>query len=450
MSALRRLPALIICLCVTAFSGTAESGAAGPFQVVGSLGTFVANRPGEFGTSLSLSGSRIAVGAPFSSGTPPILDVGQVYVHAFENGAWTENSYNIVNVPNQFRQAGMQFGASVAISGNDMIVGAPGEDVNGATNAGAVYFFRRDDIGIWQFRDRNDSSTIQASQRFGASVAITANYAAAGAPSYNQDSQTLNTGRVTLYLRSSEAGSYSQNGGELTPSPQGEENFGSRVHFQDLVVGVDRLFIGAPNRTVNGMTFVGSAYFYERIAGDWQLRQTFAPAIDNADFGGAAIATAGNYLFLGAYGRDAPGGVTGAGSVRVYLLASDGFYDFDDELFAEDAQSSAEFGRVLAASGTRLVVGARTHDFGAGNSGRVFVFDRRTVGPDTLYVPNGALALAGTPAIADLLGSAVALSSTFVFAAAPKREIDVNGTPSVDAGLVQIYDSKLIFADSFE
>ena len=436
MSALRRLPSLVCALSLTALCSGAQAGASGPFMPVGQLGTFVANRPGEFGTSISASSGRIAVGTPHTSipGTPSLPDVGRVYIHRFQNGAWVENSYSIESPPPQFQQSGMEFGAAVAISGNDMIVGAPGENVSSIVDAGAVYFYRRDAEGIWQFRDRSDSNIVQTGQRFGASVAITATYAAAGAPGYNQDSQTVDTGRVTTYFRGSDAGSYLQSGGELTPSPQGFEAFGSSLHFQDFASGTDRLFIGAPNRDVNGVAFTGSAYFYERVGGAWDLRQTFAPVVGAGDFGGSAIATNGDYLFVGARGRDAPGGMGSAGSVRVYLMGINGLYGFDDELRASDAQSSAFFGSAIAASATRLVVGAPTHNAGATNSGRAYVFDRQTLAGETLYVQIGALALPNAPANNDQLGSAVAAAASFVFAAAPQRDIDINGTVYVDAG----------------
>ncbi len=437
-----------LALAAILVAATAVGGTTGTYMPIGQFGSNQANQVAEFGTSMSVSGSFIAIGLPHAdvSGSSGAPDVGRVNIFRNENGVWIENSSNVISVPIANLQTGMEFGAAVALSGGDLMVGAPGETVNGLANAGAVYFYRRDENGIWQFRDRNDSGIIQAEQRFGASVALTGTYAAAGAPLYNQTSQNPDTGRVTLYLRSSAAGDYLQNGGEFTPVVEGFETFGSALHFQDFLIGTDRLFIGAPNRIVQGMSLVGSAYFYERIAGDWALQQTFAPAIAVGDLGGSAIRTSGNTLFISARGRDAPGGIASAGSVRVYLLGSDGFYDFDDELFAPNAQASAFFGSSLAASGNRLVVGAPRHNDGPVDSGQAYVFETQTVAGDTFYVPRAQLALAEAPAAGDRLGTAVAVAGNVVFAAAPHRT--VRGFPN--AGQVQFYDNERVFSDGFE
>ncbi len=89
----------------------------------GSFGTF-------FGSSASLHGNLIAIGAMFSEG---------VYVFTKGDGGWTQSA-KITAADGGF---GDSFGASLSITGQSIAIGAPGRNLNGA-----VYVFRSQD-GAW-------------------------------------------------------------------------------------------------------------------------------------------------------------------------------------------------------------------------------------------------------------------------------------------------------------
>jgi hypothetical protein len=97
-------------------------------------------------------------------------------------------------------------------------------------------------------------------------------------------------------------------------------------------------------------------------------------------------------------------------------------------------------------SSARLVVGAPKHDGAATDSGRVYVFDAQTVASDTTWSQFRALDLGEPASNPDALGTAVAIGQDYVFAGAPRR--NVNGF--VEAGRVQVYGSEQIFGDGFE
>jgi hypothetical protein len=118
------------------------SGAAYVFEGQGSSWSQVAEVVGSdtiagdnFGSSVSMDGDRLAVGAPGAS-LPQGTSIGAVYV--FERnaqGAWTETSKVVSNDGAN----GDYFGV-VGLSGNTLAVGAPLRDY-AASNSGAVYFF---------------------------------------------------------------------------------------------------------------------------------------------------------------------------------------------------------------------------------------------------------------------------------------------------------------------
>ena len=110
----------------------------------------VLDRGDELGTSVSVDGTTMAVGAP---GTDCVVEVcsgdgddpnridnaGAVYV--FERVGASFQLQTKLTAPTPGR--GDRFGGSVSLSGDTLIIGAPGDSAAG-DSAGAVYVFARD------------------------------------------------------------------------------------------------------------------------------------------------------------------------------------------------------------------------------------------------------------------------------------------------------------------
>jgi hypothetical protein len=96
-----------------------------------------------FGISLSLSGNTLLIGASGGTdypngGSSYYSDrIGSVYVYKNFSG----NTYSRTNIlTSEFPGTGDLFGQTVASSGNKYIIGSPHAIINGAVNAGNVYF----------------------------------------------------------------------------------------------------------------------------------------------------------------------------------------------------------------------------------------------------------------------------------------------------------------------
>ncbi len=80
-----------------------------------------------FGQSVAISDGRLVVGAPYPS------NVGSVYLYYQDDGAWTLSERIVAEDTGIGTNVGIEFGASVAVTLDHLIVGSPANDV-AATN----------------------------------------------------------------------------------------------------------------------------------------------------------------------------------------------------------------------------------------------------------------------------------------------------------------------------
>ncbi len=130
-----------------------------------------------YGSSVAVSGDATvaAVGAPSDGGS------GAVYVHrrATRADAWPDVA-EALRVVGSTTGASDYFGTAVAMSGTDLVIGAPNDD-DGPMDTGSSYLFRlRADAWVEVARLR--ASGRMANDRLGSSVAISGTTVLAGAP----------------------------------------------------------------------------------------------------------------------------------------------------------------------------------------------------------------------------------------------------------------------------
>lgn len=187
----------------------AEAGAAYVFVRSGSSWTqqayLKASNPGagdRFGTSVSISGDTIVVGADREDSSATGVDgdgssngktdSGAAYIFERSGGQWRQTAY--LKASNC--SAGSSFGFAVAVSGDVVLVGAKDEDSgasgidgdqsgSGAVDSGAVYAFGRTADGWSQFAYLKSSNS-NAGDHFGHALAISGTTAVIGA--YGEDS----------------------------------------------------------------------------------------------------------------------------------------------------------------------------------------------------------------------------------------------------------------------
>jgi hypothetical protein len=289
----------------------------------------------QFGFSLAVNGDTMVVGVPYRDEACPNTDPCQNSgaVYLFR---YDGNAW----VPDEIQPkitasypaANDQFGWSVAIDGDQLAVGAPSRN-EGKSLSGAVYLFRYDG-NTWVPDEVLTASTPRSNERFGFSLALDGNKLVVGAPSVGSVS-----GSVYVYNRE-DNGEWGQ---EIIPLLPAARNLGWSVAIDKGV-----LVAGAPD-TVAG----GSAYVFD--GNDWLP----LPASQKTPFFGACIDISGDTVAVGAPSSMHPfTSAEGAGSVHLFKLQGSTWVEED----VLELSYAGGFGSSVSFNGNFLVVGAPFDD----------------------------------------------------------------------------------------
>ncbi|MBX3196622.1 MAG: hypothetical protein KF894_00595 [Labilithrix sp.] len=341
--------------------------------------TLIASDPApsnDFGGSVALSGDTVVVGA---SGNADFE--GAAYVFVRSGGTWSLQQKLTAGEDPITRRI---FGTSVAVSGETLVVGAPR---NGADSAAAYVFVRSG--GTWSLEQKLTSSVSMAN--FGDSVALSGDTAIVGAP--YEDSYR---GAAYVFVRSGGTWSEQQRLAPSAPAPY--DSFGASVALSE-----DTAVVGARGKD----SYRGAAYAFVRSGGTWSEQQklTAGDAVAE-DFLGGSVALSGDTAVVGANGKDS---YRGAAYV---FVRSGGTWSEQQKLTASAPNVYDHFGGSVALSGDTAIVGAR----GTEAQGAAYVFVR-SGGEWSQHSKETDR----NPGLGDQFGAAVAVSGDTVVASAPLK-----------------------------
>ena len=346
--------------------------------------------------------------------------------------------------PNAYgTSAGDQFGYSVDISGNYAIVGAYFEDDAGGTNSGKAYIFDVTTGALVHTLNNPNAYSTSASDLFGFSVAISNNYAIVGA--YREDDAggtqsgkayifDVTTGTLVATLDNPNAYGTSL-----------DDGFGNSVSISGnyAIVGAS----GEDESSAN--TFdAGKAYIFKTTTGDWTdtalvytLSNPNPYGLSLYDQFGSAVAISDNYAIIGALGEDDADG-TSSGKAYIHSNTTGSLVHTLDNPNPFGSSSGDQFGRAIAVSDSRIIVGAPHEDDGGvglgtqggtgSQSGKAYIYS--TANGSLLFTLNNPNAYSTSEA--DWFGWSVAISSNYAIVGA-RNEDDAGGSTS---GKVYIYN----------
>ena len=395
----------------------------------------------RFGEAVSMSDNYLVVGAPGTSS-----GAGTVYVFTRTGNAWALS--DTLHAPSWQLQAGAHFGATLAVSGDNLLVGEPDYD-DTAVGSGSVCFYRRNAV-TGKFALAFDAGYAQTGAHFGYSVAVSATQALVGAPGVAAVGNPANSGAVFAWQ-------YSQNAWSSMPlataSPAGNgAGFGSSVALFEPSTGATptTFAAGAPGYGAFGANHLGEVFLFAFGAGAWtQSQRLHEQSETQGDGFGTSVAISADRVFGGSIARDNPGGATMSGSVTSFY-GSPGSFAREDELFSTGGSSNAQFGQRLSlyveGHAPHLFVGApfANQSASVADSGAAFAFLPQTT--PGIWLQQDRLSLGSGAVASDHLGSAVSAFGLYVAVGAPQREV---GTKT-SAGVVEIFIKDAIYADGFQ
>jgi len=384
-----------------------------------------------FGYSVAISGDTLAVGAQGEASSAVVVNgnqndnsapsSGAAYVFVRNGTNWTQQAY--LKASNAEAQDG--FGSAIAVAGDTVVVGAPGEasnatgvnanqSDNSAPLAGAAYVFVRSGTN-WRQQAYLKASNSGAGDYFGYdnSVAISGDTlvvgafgeasAATGVNGNQNDNGARSSGAAYVFARSGttwtqQAYLKASNSEGANPVDPFGDGFGSSV-----AVSGDTVVVGAPdedsnatgvngNQSSNLATNSGAAYVFVRSGTIW-IQQAYLKAsnTDGARAGtlpwgdgfGFAVAVSGDRIVVGAPGEASNAvGINGGqsdntatNSGAAYLFLRSGT-NWSQQAYLKASNTggfacngtfcdSDGFGSVLALSGDTLVVAALGEDSNA-------------------------------------------------------------------------------------
>ncbi len=270
-----------------------------------------------FGTAVAVADGSLIVGAPEQGD-------GRGAVYVFQRGsddAWTL----VTRLESAGGQAGDNFGRSLALDGDGLLVGATGQG-----GAGAVVEFKRESGGAaWTQVGTLTPGAADGRGRFGRSLALDGDRLLVGTPDQGSD------GAAYLYRRDA-SGQWTEEA-MLSPGTEPVAGFGIAV---SLTGG--RALVAAPNTN----QVRGAVFAFERTGSDWLPKGVVTASGSTPGMAfGASIAFADNELWVGA-----PGASGAMGAVFVFGLdASAGTWS-ESQRIDGDAQLG-QLGMTVARAG---------------------------------------------------------------------------------------------------
>jgi len=385
-----------------------------------------------FGTSVSLDGNRLAVGATQDDGFGnTTTDTGAVYLYSFTDSLFSGgtlesiigNGYTGGKNINQTLEASDKFGMSVSLDENRLAVGAYADDgfENSKSNSGAVYLYSFTDslfsggnleatIGNGYTGGKNISMVLGTNDYFGMSVSLDGNRLATSAYYDDGFGNTLtNSGAVYLYsftdslfsggnLEATIGNGYT-GGKNIDHTLEAADYFGYSVSLDGNKLAVGAILDDGFGNATTDSGAVSLYSFTDSLFSGGTLEATIGNGytggknidhtLEAADYFGSAVSLDGNRLAVGAYQDDGFGNtLTNSGAINLYSFTDNLFSGGNleatignDYTGGKNINQSLDaidyFGRSISLDGNRLAVGTYNDDGYSnwvGNSGAVYLY----------------------------------------------------------------------------
>jgi hypothetical protein len=347
----------------------------------------------QFGYSVALAGQTVVVGAP-SHGA--FGGKGAAYVfERQDDGTWLETAK--LPPPNE----AWAFGWSVDIDGDRIAVGAAGMTVGG-DGTGRVAIFEREG-GTWLPKDTFQPLQSVFFDSFGASLDLQGERIVVGAPSL-VGFTGFDAGHAFVFERSSSGTAWQEKAMLSAPDALYTDRFG-----QDVALDGERVVVGAPWH--GPAPNVGAAFVFDLLGAVWtQTAKLYPSAQPTLEDFASAVDAEGARVIAGARNAD------GAAGAAYRFEEGPGGWAEVERFQGSGIGSNDTFGYALDLRGSEVLVGAPHAGEGLSYPGYAFLFALDLPGP-SLLADAGVVSLSQGVAQGLQLGACLEHAGDFYFLA---------------------------------
>jgi hypothetical protein len=245
-----------------------------------------------FGDTVAAAGDTIVIGASGADYPPPgPTNRGSAYVFARSKEVWSQRQ-EIIPPAEPAGSTIFHFGDSLTMSCGTLVIGAPFSNLNGVVQTGVAHVYTVHN-GVATFQQKLVPSFPTGSANFGQSVSMNGDTILIGAPNNPSIPQVNPTGVVYAFVRQGAGGAWVQQARLFPDVELDTQDFGWSVALRG-----DHAIIGAPEDINSPSSFIGSAYVFEHSGSAWTQQQKILPP-DRATiwrFGWAVAAGAGESI----------------------------------------------------------------------------------------------------------------------------------------------------------
>lgn len=306
-----------------------------------------------FGTAVAIDGDYIIVGAPGDSNS-----TGAAYFFKREDSNWIELN-KVAPINGNYE---CSFGSSVSISDSNAIVGAPGFIYTNDNNGSAYTYTLEGDV--WSEDQILIAFDGAENDNFGCSVCLDGDnnqfYAIVGA--YHDDDNGENSGSAYFFMKEGDqwfeqdkvAGNYHDSG------------FGFSVSI-DKINEETFAIIG------NSYSNLGprSVYIFNRDGNSWNQHYTIQD-VGTDDYFGRSVAIQGDFVIIGSPRSNV---IYGPGGIAYVYRRYDSYWSYQIEVSPDYGDTGDNFGSSISIDSTNVIIGAFLDDYFDTNTGLATIFD---------------------------------------------------------------------------
>ena len=297
----------------------------------------------EFGCSVAISGDYAVIGEHWDDSAG--YNAGSAYIFHRSDTHWIQQT----KITASDSQSHLQFGISVALSGDYAIIGTFYND--DYPIPGSAYIFHRDGEN-WTEQAKITASDGFDGNWFGKIVSISENYA------------IVNGANKSAYIFNRDGSTWTEQM-KIEPSDPDGDGFGSSLSIKENFAAV-----GAAMDSEDGYDYEGAVYIFNRLGATWaeQAKLTASDGIAYYQFGQSiALSESEDCLVVGAFDNYEYGG---SGAYIFYRSGT--VWTEDTKLLPDDDGFS--FGSEVSIYGDYVITGAPFDE--DVNSGSAYIFHR--------------------------------------------------------------------------